>query len=70
MWWHNCFYMSLIKERWIPLDYNSLIEDKKFMTIIRDFESGRNFLLEQLKVCKSETINVRNLINDELKEQK
>lgn len=69
MWWHHYFYMNPLKEGWIPLNYNSLRTNKKFMTIVGDIGSGRNFMLYTIELSKIETLRVLELINDELKEQ-
>jgi hypothetical protein len=68
MWWQDYFYMRPSEPGLIPLDYNALIEDKKFMTIVRELEGGRNRLRETMIWCKTETQRVLQLIKDEMGE--
>ena len=70
MWWQDYFFIRPTKSGLIPLDYNSLKEDKNFMTIVRDFERGRHFILEEMKTCKIESLKVLKSIEDELTKQK
>ena len=67
MWWQNYFYIRPSETGYIPLDYNSLAEDKKFMTIVRELETGRYRVLDHMILCKTETQRVLQLIKDELK---
>ena len=67
MWWQDYFYIRPSEPGLIPLDYSSLIEDKKFMTIVRDIDLGRHRVLDQMILCKAETQRVLQLIKDELK---
>lgn len=64
--WYDYFYIRPLEQGLIPLDYSTLKEDKKFMTIVRDLESGRNSILERMKLCQSETHRVLQLVQDEL----
>ncbi len=66
--WYDYFYIAPSKEGLIPLDYDSLKEDKKFMTIVRDLESGRNQILERQFFCRTETQRILLLVNNELGE--
>lgn len=67
MWWQDYFYIRPSEPGLIPLDYSSLIEDKKFMTIVREIEGGRNRILEQMILCKTETQSVLQLMKEELR---
>ena len=62
------FYIRPSEPGLIPLDYSSLLEDKKFMTIVRRIENGRYQVLHQMILCKTETQRVLQLIKDELGE--
>jgi hypothetical protein len=64
--WYDYFYVGPYEEGLIPLDYSSLKEDKKFMTIVRDLESNRYSILEKMKLCQAETHRVLLLVQDEL----
>jgi hypothetical protein len=66
MWWHDYFYMRPSEPGLIPLDYSSLKEDKKFMTIVRELEAGRSRVLDHMILCKTATQRVLQLIQDEL----
>ena len=65
-WWQDYFYIRSSKPGLIPLDYSTLIEDRKFMTIIRELEAGRKKVLEQMIFCKAQTQRVLKLIKNEL----
>jgi len=67
MWWHDYFYLRPTESGLIPLNFNSLAEDKMFMTIVRTLESGRFLVLERMELCKRDTKRVLQLIKDELK---
>jgi hypothetical protein len=67
MWMQDYFYIGPSDPGLIPLDYGSLIEDKKFMTIVREIEGGRNRVFEVMMLCKKETERVLQLIKDVLK---
>ena len=67
MWWQDYFYIRPSEPGLIPLDYSSLIEDKKFMTIVRELEGGRYRVFDHMILCKTETQRVLQLIKDELK---
>ncbi len=67
-WWQEYFHIRPSELGWIPLDYNSLKEDKKFMTIVRSLETGRLSVLEDMKMCKTKTQRVLQLIKEELGE--
>ena len=66
MWWQDYFYIRPSEPGLIPLDYSSLKEDKKFMTIVRELEAGRSRILDHMILCKTETQRVLQLIQDEL----
>ena len=66
MWWHDYFYIRPSEPGLIPLDYSSLKEDKKFMTIVRELEAGRSRVLDHMILCKTATQRVLQLIQDEL----
>ncbi len=68
IWWQDYFYIHPSEPGLIPLDYSSLLEDKKFMTIVREIENGRYKVLDQMILCKTETQRVLQLIKDELGE--
>jgi len=68
IWWQDYFYIRPSEPGLIPLDYSSLLEDKKFMTIVREIENGRYKVLDQMILCKTETQRVLQLIKDELGE--
>ena len=67
MWMQDYFYIGPSDPGLIPLDYGSLIEDKKFMTIVREIEGGRNRVFKVMMLCKKETERVLQLIKDALK---
>lgn len=67
MWWQDYFYIRPSEPGLIPLDYSSLKEDKKFMTIVRELEGGRYRVFDHMILCKTETQRVLQLIKDELK---
>ena len=69
-WWHDYFYIRPTKPGFVPMNFISLKEDKRFMTLVRDFESGRLYILDELKTCKTKTLKVRESIEDELNRQK
>jgi len=66
--WYNYFYIRPSESGMIPLDFNSLTEDKKFMTIVRDLEFGRYSVLEKMKLCQTETHRVLQQIKSVLDE--
>jgi len=66
MWMQDYFYIGPSDPGLIPLDYGSLIEDKKFMTIVREMEGGRNRIFKVMMLCKNETERVLQLIKDAL----
>lgn len=65
-WWQDYFYIRPSEPGLIPLDYSSLKEDKKFMTIVRELGKGRYRILDQMIMCKTETQRVLQLIQNEL----
>jgi len=65
-WWRDYFYIRSSKPGWIPLDYSTLIEDRKFMTNVRELEAGRKKVLEQMILCRAQTQKVLKLIKNEL----
>ena len=64
--WQDYFYIRPSQPGWIPLDYSSLSEDKKFFTIVRELWGGRVRVLDQMMMCKAETQRVLQLIRNEL----
>jgi hypothetical protein len=66
LWMQDYFYIGPFDTGLIPLDYGSLIEDKKFMTIVREIEGGRNRVLKEMLLCKTETQRVLQLVQDEM----
>jgi sarcosine oxidase delta subunit len=66
MWWQDYFYIRSSKPGLIPLDYSTLIGDRKFMTIVRELEAGRKKVFEQMILCREQTQKVLKLIKNEL----
>ena len=68
-WWQDYFYIRPSKPGLVPLNFNSLKEDKKFINMVRTLENGRDGILDNMKMCKAETQRVLQLIKDELNQQ-
>lgn len=65
-WWNEYFYIRPTQSGYVPYNFSALAEDKKFMTNVRLLQSGREGVLNNMKLCKVETERVLELIKNEL----